>query len=92
MKMIKAAFLISFSISLTGCGCYDSYEDAWEACNDKYNGKCSYLGKDFKVCESPSFYSSRSYDKCIEKVRVEGISEGYCSTEQGRKEIFNANL
>lgn len=41
-------------LSLSGCGCYDSHQAAWNACNDKYNGKCRYLGDDFKVCKASS--------------------------------------
>jgi hypothetical protein len=33
-------------------GCYTSEADAWRACNQKYNGKCRYLGKDYKVCDN----------------------------------------
>lgn len=51
VNYIPVCFLV---ISLSGCGCYDSYQAAWDACNDKYNGKCSYLGEDFKVCEASS--------------------------------------
>lgn len=37
---------------LVGCeSCYDTYEDAWEACNEEYNGKCSYLGPKYKICD-----------------------------------------
>ncbi len=90
--MIKFVLLLCLSLSLVGCGCYDSYEEAWEACNDKFNGKCRYLGKDFEVCESPSFFSFGSTDRCLEIVRGEGISESYCSTKQGREQIFNSNL
>lgn len=37
---------------LSACGgCYETYEDAWDACNDKYNGKCRYLGSDYEVCK-----------------------------------------
>ncbi|QYK05837.1 hypothetical protein [Shewanella zhangzhouensis] len=32
--------------------CQEQYKRAWERCNDRYNGKCSYLGPDFKPsCE-----------------------------------------
>ena len=31
--------------------CYSTYEDAWAACNAKYNGKCRYLGKQYQVCK-----------------------------------------
>ena len=50
-KCLSVLFLI---ISVSGCGCYDSYQAAWGACNDKYNGKCRYLGDDYKVCKTPA--------------------------------------
>lgn len=28
--------------------CEDKYRKAWEECNEKYNGKCTYLGPKFK--------------------------------------------
>lgn len=49
MTLKHLAILLS-SVFLFGCGCYETRDAAWNACNDKYNGKCSYLGDDFKVC------------------------------------------
>jgi hypothetical protein len=54
MNYVKHLLFCTFAISLSGCGCgcYESHQEAWSACNDKYNGKCRYLGDDFKVCEA----------------------------------------
>ena len=39
-------------VSMIKCsGCYDSADDAWSACNSRYNGKCKYLGSSFKICK-----------------------------------------
>ncbi len=54
VNYFKYLSILVIIISLSGCGCYDSYEAAWDACNDKYNGKCRYLGDDFKVCKASS--------------------------------------
>ena len=35
-------------ISGTGKTCAEKYEEAWEECNDDYNGKCHYLGPRYK--------------------------------------------
>jgi hypothetical protein len=49
-KLTKV-FLAIMLISLYGCdSCYSSRQEAWDACNSKYNGKCSYLGPKYKVC------------------------------------------
>lgn len=50
MKIIKMVVLGILTLSLSGCGCYDTQEQAIDACNSKYNGKCRYLGDDYKVC------------------------------------------
>lgn len=52
MKKIKifSVFLLVFSIS--GCGCYETKAEAWQACDAKYNGKCRYLGDNYKVCNN----------------------------------------
>ena len=60
--LAKLAILSVFTSGLSGCGCYDSYEAAWAACNDKYNGKCRYLGSDFKVCKKKT--SSKDIVPC----------------------------
>ncbi len=52
MKKIKCGLVGMLTLFLSGCGCYETYEAAWDACNSKYNGKCSYLGDDYKVCKS----------------------------------------
>ena len=52
MKKNKAIILVSLLLFISGCGCYDSSEEAWDACNAKYNGKCRYLGDNYKVCEN----------------------------------------
>jgi len=80
---------------LSSCGCYDTKQDAWDACNDKYNGKCRFLGDDFQVCENSdsgfSFFNPAK-TRCLEIVRGEGIDESYCDSENGRNLIFNSNL
>ena len=35
-------------ISGAGKTCAEKYEEAWEECNDDYNGKCHYLGPRYK--------------------------------------------
>ena len=51
MKYIKFIILSLTLFLVSGCNsCYETSEDAWEACNDKYNGKCRYLGDKYKVC------------------------------------------
>jgi outer membrane lipoprotein-sorting protein len=56
MKLICLMLSLLF---LSGCTqCYQTREDAWDACNDKYNGKCSYLGKKYQVCKSSQQYNS----------------------------------
>ena len=52
MKQSKFIISIALLVTLSGCGCYDTHEEAWAACNDKYNGKCRYLGDDYKVCKA----------------------------------------
>jgi len=52
MKKIKYCLVGIFSLCLSGCGCYETYEAAWDACDSKYNGKCRYLGNDYKVCKN----------------------------------------
>lgn len=55
ISLVKIITVLYFVMTLSGCnGCYESYEEAWAACDDKYNGKCRYLGKQFKVCEGTS--------------------------------------
>jgi hypothetical protein len=47
-------FLIALLMDMMGGNlpCEVQYERAWEQCNDRYNGKCKYLGPDFKPsCE-----------------------------------------
>jgi hypothetical protein len=52
MKNLKFIFLAVVVSTLGACsGCYETHEAAWQACDDKYNGKCRYLGKDFQVCK-----------------------------------------
>lgn len=43
--------VIAAAVLIGGTGCYQTREAAWEACDDKYNGKCEYLGPKFRVCE-----------------------------------------
>lgn len=64
-KYIKNILLLGFFFILSGCDCYESTEAAWEACNDKYNGKCRYLGDDFKVCDGTEF-SLFGKSKCVD--------------------------
>lgn len=52
MKKIKYGLIGMLILLISGCGCYDTHEAAWDACNSKYNGKCRYLGDDFKVCKN----------------------------------------
>lgn len=51
IKELKFFLILSFFVFfLAGCGCYSTYDEAWAACNKKYNGKCRFLGDDFQVC------------------------------------------
>lgn len=38
--------------AIVDSACYNSEDEAWAACNKKYNGKCSYLGPNYKICSS----------------------------------------
>ena len=51
MRILKTlpAILV---IGLSGCGCYETEQMAWDACNSKYYGKCRFLGPDYKVCKN----------------------------------------
>ncbi|WP_157673488.1 hypothetical protein [Endozoicomonas ascidiicola] len=74
--------------------CYESTEEAWEACDRKYNGKCKFLGDAYQVCETKkaSIFDelfSNSYKACLKIVEREGLQEWYCETESGREQIFN---
>jgi hypothetical protein len=92
---IKYLLVISLSFVLASCGCYDSREEAWQACKDNYNGKCHYLGRDYKVCDEDrgfNLFGNSQKKRCLEIVRGEGISETYCDTASGRSQIFNSNL
>lgn len=54
-KILSSLFLAIVITSLVGCNsCYDTEEEAWQACNSKYNGKCKYLGSKYKVCPNPN--------------------------------------
>lgn len=96
MKKFRFLVIGLVVLGLIGCGCYESHEAAWQACNNKYNGKCRFLGSDFKVCEekksSFNFFGNRSKNRCLEIVRGEGISESYCDSASNRELIFNSNL
>jgi len=63
VKVIKLTFVLLLSLTLSGCGCYETYESAWEACNGKYNGQCHYLGPDFKVCKKSEAGSNHNNDQ-----------------------------
>lgn len=53
---MKYFLIIVVVFALSACdGCYRSYEDAWAACNSKYNGKCKYLGKNYEVCKGGGY-------------------------------------
>jgi len=59
MYILKASTLFFIIIALHGCdSCYETRDEAWEACNSKYNGKCRYLGKQYQVCAAtePSLF------------------------------------
>lgn len=71
MKNIVALGVI---FVLSGCGCFESKEAAWLACNDKYNGKCRYLGSDFKVCDGTEF-SLFNNKKCIDPGHYSSAAE-----------------
>jgi hypothetical protein len=62
MKKILAGFFLIMGFSfLAGCNsCYDTEEEAWQACNNKYNGKCKFLGSDYKVCSNPNIVETKS--------------------------------
>ena len=69
MKKILAGFFLIIGFSfLAGCNnssnnsksCYDTEEEAWQACNNKYNGKCKFLGSDYKVCSNPNIVETKS--------------------------------
>ncbi|WP_288389689.1 hypothetical protein [uncultured Alteromonas sp.] len=60
-KMVNLVFIVFGGLSflfliliihrlLTGADapCHIQYERAWAACNDEYNGKCTYLGSNYK--------------------------------------------
>ncbi len=52
---MKKLIIFTITLLLYGCNsCYDTEEEAWDACNSKYNGKCRYLGKSYKVCRNPN--------------------------------------
>ncbi len=52
MKFFYLCLSILLPLLLSGCNsCYETRQDAWDACNDKYNGKCRYLGSDYQVCK-----------------------------------------
>lgn len=53
MKKPLAIISLLFFISACEPSCYETYEDAWAACNAKYNNKCKYLGEKYKVCDAP---------------------------------------
>lgn len=48
---MRLLILLASILLLAGCNCYSSYNEAWAACNKKYNGQCRYLGKSYRVCE-----------------------------------------
>lgn len=50
VMVIVGLIFLFVAIGLLGVfdSCETKYRKAWEACNDKYNGKCSYLGPKFK--------------------------------------------
>lgn len=87
LNSLKCLALTSLALALSGCRCYGSYDAAWQACNSKYNGKCSYLGDDFKVCKN-SIFTTTSYEKCIEITDREGIDKHYCGSEYGQRMVF----
>ncbi|MEZ9723244.1 hypothetical protein [Vibrio splendidus] len=52
MKKVFIFFAIIACIGwLSKTSCYKTPQKAWEACDKKYNGKCKFLGNDFKVCK-----------------------------------------
>lgn len=66
MKKILVGFFLIIGFSfITGCNnssksCYDTEEEAWQACNNKYNGKCKFLGPNYKVCSNPNIVETKS--------------------------------
>ncbi len=69
---MKYSALITL-VLLAGCNsCYKTPQAAWAACNAKYNGKCTFLGKPYKVCDS--YYQS---DKLFEHQSIPTPQEDY---------------
>ena len=52
-KLAKTLVILAIHVLISGF-CYKSSDEAWKACNKKYNEKCKFLGGDYKVCDNPS--------------------------------------
>lgn len=95
IKILLAILLVFVAIiAFSGPGCYESHQEAWEACDRKYNGKCKYLGSSYELCETQEVSMldklfSKPYKACMKIIEREGIPERYCKTKSGREFVFN---